>query len=179
MERNPTLQICLLHSAFQFSTARSKLSAFQFSLSFLLLLPPRAAPPASASASRLRRRPHRRRLEDDELSARVFGFLHFWVSRLALLLSGLEDDEQWLGFPGPPSSRYSSGFISPPEGCLISSSINSWSSSRKRRRNRRRPKQWLGFEFGVRFQDSENVAKLLGNPTSASRASSCALYVIF
>ncbi|GAB2233797.1 hypothetical protein Drorol1_Dr00003026 [Drosera rotundifolia] len=101
--------------------------------------------------SRLRRRPHRLRLEDDEQ------WLGFPGSRLALLFSGLEDDEQWLGFPGPPSSRCSSGFPPPPEGCLISSSINSWSSSRRRRRNRRRPKQWVGFGFGVRFQDSEDV----------------------
>ncbi|GAB2259822.1 hypothetical protein Droror1_Dr00010677 [Drosera rotundifolia] len=63
--------------------------------------------------------------EDDEQ------WLGFPGSRLALLLSGLEDDEQWLGFPGPPSSRCSPGFP-PPKGCLISSSINSWSSSRKR-----------------------------------------------
>ncbi|GAB2231666.1 hypothetical protein Drorol1_Dr00010677, partial [Drosera rotundifolia] len=121
-------------SASAFSSPPSPCSAFSpfklllslsssFSL-LALLLPP---PPLS---SRLRRRPHRHRLEDDarrrRTVARVSG-----SSLLALLLSGLEDDEQWLGFPGPPSSRCSPGFP-PPKGCLISSSINSWSSSRKR-----------------------------------------------
>ncbi|GAB2244758.1 hypothetical protein Droror1_Dr00000251 [Drosera rotundifolia] len=63
-------------------------------------------------------------LEDDEQWLRFPGFSisGVWISRLALLLSGLEDDEQWLGFLGPPFLRCSSGFSPPPEGCLISSS---------------------------------------------------------
>ncbi|GAB2248778.1 hypothetical protein Droror1_Dr00012137, partial [Drosera rotundifolia] len=71
------LQICLLHSAFQFSIARSKLSAFQFSRSFLLLLPPRAAPPACASASHLRLSP---RIRHKKTTNFQLGFSGFSIS---------------------------------------------------------------------------------------------------
>ncbi|GAB2217091.1 hypothetical protein Drorol1_Dr00000252 [Drosera rotundifolia] len=106
-----------------FSPFKSLLSLSSSSSLLALLLPP----PPLASAAIPIAVVSKRTQEDDE---QWLGFLGFsisrvWISRLALLLSGLEDNEQWLGLPGPPSSRCSSGFSPPPDGCLISSRVAS------------------------------------------------------